>query len=63
MAAAPKEVSQSASSTSHHSHIICHKCGGRGHMMRECPNQKKILLVDNAYISESEDEIDRKSVV
>ncbi|KAK1619182.1 hypothetical protein QYE76_024699 [Lolium multiflorum] len=55
--AAPKEVSQSASSTSHHSNIICHKCGGRGHIMRECPNRKTILLVDDAYISESEDEI------
>jgi hypothetical protein len=57
VAAASKEVSQSASSTSHHSNIICHKCGGRGHIMRECPNRKTILLVDDAYISESEDEM------
>ena len=27
--------------------------------MRECPNRKKILLVDDAYISESEDEMPR----
>nr|XP_051202024.1 uncharacterized protein LOC127315589 [Lolium perenne] len=57
VAAASKEVSQSASSTSHHSNIICHKCGGRGHIMRECPNRKTILLVDDAYISDSEDEM------
>ncbi|CAM0951129.1 unnamed protein product [Alopecurus aequalis] len=57
IAAAPKEVSQAASSASHHSNIICHKCGGRGHIMRECPNQKKILLVDDAYVSESDNEM------
>ena len=28
VAAAPKEVSQAASSSSHHSNVICHKCGG-----------------------------------
>jgi hypothetical protein len=49
-----KEVSPSASSTSHHSNIVYHKCGGRGHMCM-CPNKKQILLVDDAYISESED--------
>jgi hypothetical protein len=32
VSAAHKEVSQSASSTSHHSNIVCHTCGGRGHM-------------------------------
>lgn len=56
-AATNKEVSQSASSTSHHSNIISLKCGGRGHIMRLCPNQKQILLVDGAYVSESEDEM------
>jgi hypothetical protein len=34
VSAAHKEVSQFASSTSHHSNIVSHKCGGRGHIMR-----------------------------
>jgi hypothetical protein len=40
VSAAHKEVSQSASSTSHHSNIACHKCGGRGHIMCMCLNKK-----------------------
>ena len=58
VAAAPKEVSQVSSSatSSHHRNIICHKCGGRGHMKHECSNQRRVLLVDAEYISESEDE-------
>ena len=35
MAAAPKEVSQTASSTSHHSHIICHRSEER-RVGKEC---------------------------
>ena len=48
VAAAPKEVSQVSSNatSSHHRNIICHKCRGRGHMKRECSNQRRVLLVD-----------------
>ena len=58
VAAAPKEVSHVSSnaSSSHHHNIICHKCGGRGHMKHECSNQQRVILVDAEYISESEDE-------
>jgi hypothetical protein len=40
VAAAHKVVSQATLSMSHHSNIVCHKCGGRGHIMRMCPNKK-----------------------
>ena len=33
----------------------CHKCGGLGHFMKECPNKKVMVLTDEGYISEEED--------
>ena len=37
--------------------ITCFKCRGRGHMARECPNQRVMLLTDDGYESRDEEEI------
>ncbi|KAF2939899.1 hypothetical protein DAI22_03g230301 [Oryza sativa Japonica Group] len=31
----------------------CYTCGGRRHYMRDCPNQKKVLMTKEGYVSES----------
>ena len=49
-------VSKAASSTASTANIQCFTCGGRGHMRRDCPNKKKVLLTDEGYISTSDDE-------
>ena len=45
--------------------IVCFKCNGRGHVMRDCPN-KRVLVVDQSgnYNSESDnDDVDYNRVV
>ncbi|CAN6917132.1 unnamed protein product [Brassica oleracea] len=37
--------------------ITVFKCRGRGHMARECPNQRVMLLTDDGYESRDEEEI------
>ncbi|CAF2086287.1 unnamed protein product, partial [Brassica napus] len=37
--------------------ITCTKCRGRGHMARECPNQRVMLLTDDGYESRDEGEV------
>ncbi|CAF2224223.1 unnamed protein product, partial [Brassica napus] len=37
--------------------ITCFKCRGRGHMARECPNQRVMLLTDDGYESRDEGEV------
>ncbi|CAF2224204.1 unnamed protein product, partial [Brassica napus] len=37
--------------------ITCFKCRGRGHMARECPNQRVMLLTDDGYESLDEGEV------
>jgi hypothetical protein len=34
--------------------IICNKCGKKGHIGRNCPNQKKVNELDIEEISEEE---------
>jgi hypothetical protein len=49
--------STSMASTAKSSGIQCFKCGGRGHVIRECPNNRTILVNDNGeYESASDDE-------
>ncbi len=33
--------------------VECYTCGGRRHYMRDCPNQKKVLMTKEGYVSES----------
>ena len=49
-------VSKAASSTQSTAHIECFTCGGRGHMRRECPNAKRVMLTQDGYISASDEE-------
>ena len=49
-------VDSSAQSTGRTSDIECFKCGGRGHMKSECPNEKRVLLTRDGYASASDEE-------
>jgi hypothetical protein len=49
--------STSVASTAKSSGIQCFKCGGRGHVIKECPNNRTILVNDQGeYESASEEE-------
>src|SRR6185312_15908850 len=51
--------STSMASTAKTSGIQCFKCGGRGHVVRECPNNRTIIVNDQGeyeYASEEEQE-------
>ena len=50
-------VDSSVQSTTRTSDIECFKCGGRGHMKRECPNEKRVLLTKDGYTSASDEEV------
>ena len=50
------KFNSSAQSTTRTSNIECFKCGGRGHMRRECPNEKRVLLTRDGYASASDEE-------
>jgi hypothetical protein len=44
-------------STAKSSGIQCFKCGGHGHIIKECPNNRVILVTDHGeYTSASEEE-------
>jgi hypothetical protein len=52
-----KSSSISMGSTTKSSGIQCFKCGGRGHVIRECPNNRTIIINDKGdYESASEEE-------
>jgi len=41
--------------------IQCFKCGGRGHVIKECPNNRVIIVKDNGeYESASEEEVEEE---
>ncbi|XP_066373518.1 uncharacterized protein [Miscanthus floridulus] len=54
----------SVGSTAKSSGIQCFKCGGHGHVIKECPNNRVIIVKDNGeYESASEEEVEEyKSV-
>ncbi|KAF2907731.1 hypothetical protein DAI22_12g120700 [Oryza sativa Japonica Group] len=47
------KVESTATSSSKSRSVQCYTCGGRGHYMRDCPNQKKVLMTKEGYVSES----------
>ena len=50
-------MSSSTSSIGSNSGMQCFKCGGRGHVIRECPNNRAIIVNDQGeYESASEGE-------
>ncbi|KQJ82231.1 hypothetical protein BRADI_5g07686v3, partial [Brachypodium distachyon] len=54
---APKSgVSKAAPSTHSTFSIECFTCGGRGHMRRDCPNTKRVMLTQDGYVSASDDD-------
>lgn len=61
---ASKEASKSDSSafsTARTRDIECYKCKGRGHMKKDCLNSRQVLLVQEGYASESDnDDADHK---
>ena len=51
----------SVGSTAKSSGIQCFKCGGRGHVIKECPNNRVIIVKDNGeYESTSEEEVEEE---
>ena len=49
--------STSMASIAKNSGIQCFKCGGRGHVIRECPNNRTIIVNDQRqYVSASDEE-------
>ena len=51
----------SVGSTAKSSGIQCFKCGGRGHVIKECPNNRVIIVKDNGeYESASEEEVEEE---
>uniref|UniRef100_A0A0E0RH08 CCHC-type domain-containing protein n=1 Tax=Oryza rufipogon TaxID=4529 RepID=A0A0E0RH08_ORYRU len=47
------KVESTAASGSKSRSVECYTCGGRGLYMRDCPNQKKVLMTKEGYVSES----------
>ena len=53
---APKSGVSTAASSRSSANIECFTCGGRGHMRRDCPNKKRVLLTQDGYVSASDDD-------
>ena len=49
-------VESSRASISRTSDIVCFRCGGRGHKKFECPNERRVLLTEEGYMSASDGE-------
>jgi hypothetical protein len=53
---APKSGVSKTTSTQSTANIECFTCGGRGHIKRDCPNRKRVMLTHDGYVSASDDE-------
>jgi hypothetical protein len=51
---APKSGVSKTISTQSTANIECFTCGGRGHMKRDCPNRKRVMLTHDGYVSASD---------
>ena len=40
----------STSSSSSSSKIICHRCKGMGHVMKECPSRRAFIATEDGYV-------------
>jgi len=52
---APQPAATNTHSTASYRDITCFKCGGRGHMLRNCPNDRRVLLTKEGYMSASDE--------
>jgi hypothetical protein len=48
----------STSSSSSNSKIICHRCKGMGHVMKDCPSHRAFIATEDGYVSASDVEDD-----
>ena len=48
----------STSSSSSSSKIICHRCKGMGHVMKDCPSRRAFIATEDGYVSASDVEDD-----
>ena len=53
---APQPAATNTHSTASSRDITCFKCGGRRHMLRNCPNEKRVLLTKEGNVSASDEE-------
>ena len=52
---APHQATKGASSSRRTKDIQCHRCKGFGHVIRDCPNKRTLIIRDNGEYSSSSD--------
>jgi hypothetical protein len=53
---APRSGVSKTASMQSTTNIESFTCGGRGHMKRDCPNRKRVMLTHDGYVSASDNE-------
>ena len=51
----PAASTSSVASTGRTSNIQCHRCKGYGHMMRDCPNKRVMIVKEDGEYSSASD--------
>ena len=51
----PVKSSYSTASTGRTRDVLCHGCGGRGHIKKECPNKRVLIVRENGEYSSASD--------